>query len=178
MPYTDSGHCDRRGGSGWPLAVTRERDTRLTRTRKAASLNIHAFRQTHFSSRTRPRTHGLCLRLRHNSAGRRNAVLQLDALLIARSSWAGVLQDHAGHARSLCAALSCARRFLLVRSFGSAARLPRFDGLGFFCPRGRGTFSRSSDSSRSRPRASSRLVCPPAGSRLTAFVCFVIAISS
>ena len=56
-------------------------------------------------------------RLRANvNAGTGDAVLQFDALLITRSSWSGLLQDHAINARPVCAAPDYPRRFFARRA--------------------------------------------------------------
>ena len=99
-------------------------------------------------------------------------MLQFDALLVAGSSWSGLLQDHASDARAFCAALVCDTAFRTHLSM--VAVLTTFDESHerrFIRVQHRGAFPRSAHRLLSGSPPSSHLVSPPVGSRLKAFVC-------
>ena len=107
---------------------------RLTRTAWASTLVSNAFGQANFSGGTRGCPGDICIRLQcRDDTGTGNAVLQINALLIAWPSWSGLLQGHADDARPFCATLVWAWLVPLPRCIRSCAGLERMCWLRFFC---------------------------------------------
>lgn len=120
---------------------------------------------------------GVCFRLpRHHDAGTGDAVLRFNAVLFARSSRPGLLQDHANGTRSFCAAVLRAWRFLLSRGTGSAASDWQISRPRFSRPCDCGTLPRATNPLLSSP--TSHLASPPVGSQLEALVCFGMPVST
>jgi hypothetical protein len=151
----------------------------LTRRPWASKLVNDGFGKANLSCGTGSLSRGLCIRLRcRDDARTGDAVLQFDVVLVTRSSRSGLLQNHAIDACSFCTALLHAGRFLLSSCVRSAASDWQVSRSRFLQSRDCDPLPRSADPLRSGPVAPSRLVSPPVGSRLEAFVCFDIPVST
>ena len=105
-------------------------------------------------------------------------MLQLDVVLVAWASRAGLLQDHASDPRSFCAARLCERRFLLFRCTGRGACGWQISRPRFPRPCDYGAVSCAANPLHSSPTATSHLVHPRVVPRLEALVCFGIPVST
>ncbi len=133
--------------------------TRLTRTPCASTLISNAFGYANVSCGTRARSRDVCFRLRrHDDARTGDAVLQFNALLVARPPWPGLLQNHAHDARFFCEAFACSRRVRSPRRVRGCSSVERIRWLKFLCSEPRRAMPRSAHLLLSGLRASSNLV--------------------
>ena len=105
-------------------------------------------------------------------------MLRFNAVLFARSSRPGLLQDHANGTRSFCAAVLRAWRFLLSWCTGSAASDWQIFRPRFSRPCDCDMLPRAANPLLYSPTATSHLVSPPVGSQLEALVCFGMPVST
>jgi hypothetical protein len=117
-----------------------------------------ACRGTHACSRE------LCPRLRgYDYARAGDAVLQFDAMPLARSSPSGLLQEHAVHSRCLGPAISCAERFILIDRARDSAVISPVRNLWLIFPRHCRGRSCSSVLRKTSGPAFAHLASPPIG---------------
>jgi hypothetical protein len=132
----------------------------------------NAFGWANLSDRTGSRSRDVCIRLQcRDHAGTGDAVLQINALLIAWSSWSGLLQGHANDARSFYAALVRAWLVRLPSCIRGCACVGRMPWLRFLCADFRSAVPRPTHLLLPGFPASSHLISPPVVSQLHMFVC-------
>ena len=98
-------------------------------------------------------------------------MLQVNALLVAGSSWSGLLQDHACDALAVCAKSVCSRSGFLARCNGCAASVGRIAGQDVANPLHRSSVPRTALQRLTDYNASQNLVRSPVFSQLHGMVC-------
>src|SRR5262249_9574515 len=94
-----------------------------------------------------------------------DAMLQLYAMSVAWSSWSGLLQDHAKHARGYRSARISSQHLLSATGVWRSAGISHLSRYLVICGADHRAFPRSAKLFTTR-FASSYLICPPVGSRL------------
>jgi len=137
----------------------------LTLTVQNLYPDCHAVCRTNAGHSSHRRSRGLCARLRrHDYTRAGHAVLQFDALRLARSSRSGLLQEHA--VRSSCSWPTIVRagRVIVTRCARISAGISSVRNLCLLLSPDCGGISRSSIPRLTSTHAFTHLVSPPVGS--------------